>query len=207
MHKSRKIGIMGGAFDPIHIGHLVTAEEVYHQFSLDEVIFMPSGIPAHKEAHSMLGAQQRYEMTALAVADNPHFYVSRYEIDKDEVCYSIDTMKSIHDKSEPDTQIFFITGADAILEILTWKEPWKISEYGHLIAASRPGYDLARLEDILQGDKRLEALKEHVLSVTVPALAISSTDIRERIATRRPIRYLVPLAVEEYIKTHRIYHS
>lgn len=204
MNNSRKIGIMGGAFDPIHIGHLVTAEEAYCHFGLDEVIFMPSGIPAHKEAHSLVAAKQRLELTQLAISDNPHFSVSSYEVNKNSVSYTVDTMEAMA-KEFVDAEIYFITGADAILEILTWKEPARIADYGYLIAATRPGYNLAGFEKLLNDNDELRVLKPQVFFISVPALAISSTDIRARISQNRPVRYLIPKPVEEYIARNHLY--
>lgn len=204
MQESKRIGLMGGAFDPIHIGHLVTAEEARFQFGLEQVVFIPSGIPAHKEAHSLVAAELRLQMTELATHDNPHFSVSRHEVDKVQVSYTVDTMAAMHGQY-PEAEIYFITGADAVLEILTWKEPWRIYDYGFLIAATRPGYDLARLNELLAQNREIERLRDKVLTMTVPALAISSTDIRLRIAQSRPVRYLVPRAVEEFIITKRLY--
>lgn len=202
----KRIGVMGGTFDPIHHGHLVTAEEAWKQFRLDMVLFVPSGHPPHKEDRHSLDAESRYLMTVIATADNPHFQVSRMEIDRPGPSYTIDTVRELHRIYGRNTEIFFITGADAILEILTWKEPEKILEECTFIAATRPGYDLRRLEESLPEAERVRhATDPRVLVMEIPALAISSTDIRRRVREGRPIRYLVPEGVWEFIEKNGFY--
>ena len=138
----KRIGVMGGTFDPIHNGHLVTAEEAWKQFNLDQVLFVPSGSPPHKEDRKSLDPESRYLMAVIATAANPHFKVSRMEIDRPGPSYTIDTVHELHRVYGRNTEVFFITGADAILEILTWKEPEKVLREAIFIAATRPGYDL-----------------------------------------------------------------
>ena len=145
----KRIGVMGGTFDPIHNGHLVTAEEAWKQFQLDQVLFMPSGHPPHKEDRKSLDPEDRYLMTVIATATNPHFKVSRIEIERSGPSYTIDTVRELHRTYGKNTQVFFITGADAILEILTWKAPEKVLREAVFIAATRPGYDLKKLEKSL----------------------------------------------------------
>ncbi len=197
------IGIMGGTFDPIHYGHLVTAEASLHSFKLDRVIFVPTGKPPHKRAVPT-DAKHRYLMTVLATVTNPNFEVSRIEIDREGVSYTVDTMREFRRRYGPDATLYFISGADAILEILTWREPVGLLEICHFIAATRPGYPLGRLEKVLNS---LEAGAERIHPVEVPALAISSTDIRNRVKEGRPIRYLVPDTVEYYIRKNGLYRE
>lgn len=202
----KRIGVMGGTFDPIHHGHLVTAEEAWKQFQLDLVLFVPSGQPPHKEDRRSLDAESRYLMTVIATADNPHFQVSRMEIDRPGPSYTVDTVRELHRVYGKNTQIFFITGADAILEILTWKEPEKVLQECTFIAATRPGYDLRRLEESLPEAERVRhATDPRVLVMEIPALAISSTDIRRRVREGMPIRYLVPEGVREFIEKKGFY--
>ncbi|RJP29380.1 MAG: nicotinate-nucleotide adenylyltransferase [Actinobacteria bacterium] len=202
----KRIGVMGGTFDPIHNGHLVTAEEAWKQFQLDQVLFIPSGSPPHKEDRRSLEAEDRYLMTVIATATNPHFSVSRMEIDRPGPSYTIDTVGELHRVYGRNTEIYFITGADAILEILTWKEPEQVLAEATFIAATRPGYDLKRLEESLpQAEKERHATDPRVLVMEIPALAISSTDIRQRVKEGRPITYLVPEGVSEFIEKNGFY--
>jgi nicotinate-nucleotide adenylyltransferase len=190
---------MGGTFDPIHHGHLVTAEEALWQFELDEVLFVPTGEPWMKEDSRVTPAEDRYLMTVIATAGNPHFSVSRVEIDRPGPSYTRDTLSALREGEGKGAELYFITGADAILEIFHWKDPEEVLSLAHVIAATRPGYDIARFE--------AEAPTRHpnVSVMTVPALAISSTDIRGRVAEGRPIRYLVPEGVKTYIDKAGLY--
>jgi nicotinate-nucleotide adenylyltransferase len=202
----KRIGVMGGTFDPIHNGHLVTAEEAWKQFQLDQVLFIPSGNPPHKEDRRNLNAEDRYLMTVIATATNPHFKVSRMEIDRPGPSYTIDTVRELHRIYGRNTEVFFITGADAILEILTWKEPELVLREATFIAATRPGYDLKRLEESLPAiERERHATDPRVLVMEIPALAISSTDIRKRVKQGRPITYLVPEGVSEFIEKNGFY--
>jgi nicotinate-nucleotide adenylyltransferase len=190
---------MGGTFDPIHHGHLVTAEEALWQFGLDEVLFVPTGQPWMKLHPDLSPAEDRYLMTVIATASNPHFSVSRIEVDREGSTYTVDTLKAIHERSGKGAELYFITGADAILEIFHWKDPEEVLELAHFIAATRPGFDLARFE--------AEEPTRHpkVTVMNVPALAISSTDIRARVREGQTIRYLVPEGVKTYIDKARLY--
>lgn len=202
----KRIGVMGGTFDPIHHGHLVTAEEASEQFGLDLVIFMPSGHPPHKEDRRNLDPESRYLMAVIATASNPRFQVSRMEVSRPGPSYTIDTVRELHRIYGKNTTIFFITGADAVLEILTWKEPENILAECTLIAATRPGYDLSRLEEFLpEASREGQEGTPRVLVMEIPALAISSTDIRRRVSEGRPIRYLVPEGVREFIEKNGFY--
>jgi nicotinate-nucleotide adenylyltransferase len=192
----KRLGVMGGTFDPVHYGHLVTAEEALHQFELDEVVFVPTGLPWMKEHEIVSPAEDRYLMTVIATASNPRFSVSRVEVEREGPTYTIDTLRAIKDLSGAD--LFFITGADAILEIFQWKDRGKLFDLAHFIAATRPGYDIAALEE-------QAAANEGITAMSIPALAISSTDIRARVARGRPIRYLVPEGVASYVGKAGLY--
>jgi nicotinate-nucleotide adenylyltransferase len=194
----RRLGVMGGTFDPIHYGHLVTAEEALVQYSLDGVVFVPTGRPWMKQDRSVSPAEDRYLMTVIATASNPRFQVSRIEIDRDGPTYTVETLRALADE-HPDAELYFITGADAMLEIFDWKEPEEALDLAHFIAATRPGYDLARFES------RTPTRHPNVSVMNVPALAISSTDIRDRVGGGRPIRYLVPEGVKTYIDKAALY--
>jgi len=188
-----RLGVMGGTFDPIHVGHLVTAEEALHQFALDEVVFVPTGRPWMKEHDVVASAEDRYAMTAIGIEPEPRFHVSRLEVDRGGATYTVDTLRALRDEV-PGAELFFITGADAMLEIMRWKEPEIIFDLAHFIAATRPGYDVAALDAI-----------PDVTVMRIPALAISSTDIRTRVHQGRPIRFLVPEGVEAHIRAAGLY--
>ncbi len=204
--RTRRIGVMGGTFDPIHYGHLFAAEEARSCFDLVEVVFVPTGNPPHKEAGPELPAEERYLMTVMATADNPNFRVSRIETDREGLSYTLDTLRALRSGYGKNTAMYFITGADAILEIMTWKEPERILEECCIIAATRPGYDLARLEKALPpAERKRRKTDPHVFVLEIPALAISSTDIRKRVAEGQPIRYLVPESVVQFITKNGFY--
>jgi nicotinate-nucleotide adenylyltransferase len=193
-----RLGVMGGTFDPIHHGHLVTAEEALGQFGLDAVLFVPTGRPWMKEHEVVSSAEDRYLMTVIATASNPLFSVSRMEVDRDGPTYTVDTLRGLKAELGPDADLFFVTGADAIVEIVHWKEPAELFELAHFIAATRPGYDLQGLEADI-------ADRPQITVMNIPALAISSTDIRRRVADGHPIRYLVPEGVKSFIEKERLY--
>ena len=194
---------MGGTFDPIHFGHLVTAEEALVQFNLDRVVFMPTGHPAFKMDERVTAAEHRYLMTVIATSSNPDFDVSRMEIDRPGLTYTVDTLLDLRELHGPQTDLFFITGADAVWEIVTWKDADRVADLCTFIGATRPGYDL---ESAALQHKDL-ATKFRIEYIEVPALAISSTDIRHRVAERRPIRYLVPESVAAYIRKYGLYQE
>jgi len=200
--KPSRLGVMGGTFNPIHYGHLVTAEEALFQFKLDKVIFMPAGVPPHKTNREILPSEERYLLTVIATASNPHFVVSRLEIERKGPSYTIDTLLELQRLYGPETSIFFITGADAVWEILTWKNAEKLVELTEFIAATRPGYSLEKFKKlhVLPDEKERAKGKPKVSIMEIPALAISSTDIRKRVRENRPISYLVPEGVANYIQ-------
>jgi nicotinate-nucleotide adenylyltransferase len=185
---------MGGTFDPIHLGHLVTAEQARVDLELDEVVFVPAGRPWQKG--EITPPEHRYVMTVLATAANPAFSVSRAELDRPGATYTVETLRRLR-ALLPDDRLLFITGADAILNILTWRDAEECLRLADFVAATRPGYDLAALE--------AEGLTDRVTVLDVPALAISSSDIRERFAKGRAVRYLIPTEVEQYARKHALY--
>jgi nicotinate-nucleotide adenylyltransferase len=199
--KPKRLGVMGGTFDPIHHGHLVTAEMALWQFELDEVVFVPTGQPWMKAGEEVSEAEHRYLMTVIATSSNPSFSVSRIEIERQGPTYTVETLQQLRREAEEPIDLFFITGADAMLEILHWKDPGDVLAEAHFIAATRPGYDLARFQE--------EAPTSHpkVSVMDIPALAISSTDIRRRVRQGEPIRYLVPEGVQTYIQKARLYRG
>ncbi|KZX21873.1 nicotinate-nucleotide adenylyltransferase [Rathayibacter tanaceti] len=189
-----RIGVMGGTFDPIHHGHLVAASEVAQSFDLDEVVFVPTGRPWHKK--TVTSAEHRYLMTVIATASNPRFTVSRVDVDRVGTTYTIDTLRDIH-AAHPDAELFFITGADAVAQILSWKDYDELWELAHFVAVSRPGHVL-----------NVSGLPAQDVSLLeIPALAISSTDCRSRVNRGHPVWYLVPDGVVQYISKHHLYRS
>jgi len=187
---------MGGTFDPIHNGHLVAASEVAARFGLDEVVFVPTGQPTFKLDQDVTLAEHRYLMTVIATASNPQFTVSRVDVDRAGVTYTVDTLRDLK-AARPDAELFFITGADAITQILTWKDADELFAMAQFVAVTRPGHTLS--VDGLPGD-RVQVLE-------VPALAISSTDVRAREKAGQPVWYLVPDGVVQYIAKHRLYRG
>lgn len=192
---------MGGTFDPIHYGHLVTAEEARAQFRLDKMLFIPTGVPPHKvERPDVSEPEHRYLMTVLATATHPHFVVSRMEIDRKGPSYTIETVRELHREMGSDLELFFVTGADAVMEILTWRQPEQIVKLARFIAATRPGYPMDRFHELAD-----EGIAKAVTVMEVPALAISSSDIRARVRDGRPIRFLTPDPVAVYVAKNGLY--
>lgn len=198
----RRLGVMGGTFDPIHYGHLVAASEVAHKFALDEVVFVPSGQPWQKD-RQVSAAEDRYLMTVIATASNPRFSVSRVDIDRAGPTYTKDTLRDLRTLNA-DSELYFITGADALASILTWQGWEEMFELARFIGVSRPGYELRHdhITEVL-GELPQEALT----LVEVPALAISSTDCRQRALERRPLWYLMPDGVVQYVTKRRLYRT
>jgi nicotinate-nucleotide adenylyltransferase len=201
-----KIGVMGGTFDPIHIGHLVIAEEARAQFELETVVFVPSARPPHKVTMPHAPALDRLRMAELAVEGNRALNVSELEVKREGISYTIDTLRDLHGVYGSGAELFFITGADAILEMLTWKDPEKLLAESKFIAATRPGYALEEIAGAIpEFNSAGQKARNLVFSMEIPALAISSTDIRERVCEGRPFRYLVPDTVWGYIIDKRLY--
>lgn len=188
---------MGGTFDPIHHGHLVAASEVQSWFSLDEVIFVPTGDPWQKSDRRVSAAEDRYLMTVIATAANPRFTVSRVDVDRAGPTYTIDTLRDLR-QQHPDAELYFITGADALADIFTWRDADELFELASFVGCTRPGYTMdAETLDRIPGDR--------VTLVEIPALAISSTDCRKRTARGEPVWYLVPDGVVQYIGKYGLY--
>ncbi|RFU39769.1 nicotinate-nucleotide adenylyltransferase [Actinomadura logoneensis] len=196
MTQKRRLGIMGGTFDPIHHGHLVAASEVAHFFALDEVIFVPTGISSHKPEQRITPAEDRYLMAVIATASNPRFSVSRIDIDRSGPTYTVDTLRDMHALHGDDNEFFFITGADALARMLDWHDTEELFELAHFVGVTRPGH---RLTDPGLPDGRVSLME-------VPALAISSTECRDRVHAGEPIWYLVPDGIVQYINKRALYH-
>jgi len=195
-------GLMGGTFDPIHYGHLAAAEEARVRFGLDRVVFVPNRQPPHKKEYCVTPAERRYEMVLLAIAAHPQFEVSRIELDRPGPSYAIDTVCAFRRELGPHARLCFITGADAIREILTWHRPEDLARSCEFIAVARPGH---RLEDLGQEVGDLLQGQVHVLDA--PGVAVSSTEIRQRAAAGESLRYLVPPPVLRYVEAHRLYRD
>jgi nicotinate-nucleotide adenylyltransferase len=191
-----RLGVMGGTFDPIHHGHLVAASEVAASFGLDEVVFVPTGQPSFKQYKDVTQPEHRYLMTVIATASNPRFTVSRVDIDREGLTYTVDTLRDLN-IARPDADLFFITGADALTQIVTWKDPDELFAMAHFVAVNRPGHTLSTVG--LPADS--------VSQLEIPALAISSSDVRARARAGKPVWYLVPDGVVQYIAKHGLYRG
>ncbi len=192
-----RIGIMGGTFDPIHHGHLVAASEVGHFFSLDEVIFVPTGMPYQKTGRTVSAGEDRYLMTVIATASNPRFSVSRVDIDRPGETYTIDTLRDLRAARGPDAEFFFITGADALAKMMSWRDADELFSLAHFVGCTRPGHRLS-----------LSGLPHDNISlIEIPALAISSTECRARVRAGDPIWYLVPEGIVQYISKRKLYQD
>lgn len=197
MSGTRRLGVMGGTFDPVHHGHLVAASEVATLFDLDEVVFVPTGRPWQKSSYDVTPAEDRYLMTVIATASNPRFSVSRVDVDRPGPTYTYETLRVLRDQYGASGELFFITGADALAQILGWHRSDELFDLAHFIGVTRPGHHLAD-PGLPDGGVSL---------VEVPALAISSTDIRRRVAEGHPIWYLVPDGVVQYIQKRHLYRA
>jgi nicotinate-nucleotide adenylyltransferase len=195
----RRVGVMGGTFDPVHHGHLVAASEAQARFDLDEVLFVPTGEPWQKSERVVSPAEDRYLMTVIATASNPRFGVSRVDIDRDGPTYTIDTLRDLS-AAAPDADLYFITGADAMAAIFTWRDHEGLFELAHFVGCTRPGHELD--PDVLAGLPR-----DRITLVEIPALAISSTECRHRVEQGEPVWYLVPDGVVQYIAKHDLYRK
>ncbi|BAK36614.1 nicotinate-nucleotide adenylyltransferase [Microlunatus phosphovorus NM-1] len=195
-----RLGVMGGTFDPIHHGHLVAASEVASRFGLDEVVFVPTGQPWQKSHKKVSSAEDRYLMTVIATASNPRFSVSRVDIDRGGPTYTVDTLRDLHAERGDDIDLYFITGADALAQILTWRDVEEMFRLAHFVGCTRPGVELH--SPVIEG-----VPPERITLLEVPALAISSTGCRERVTARQPIWYLVPDGIVQYIAKRGLYLS
>jgi len=202
----RKIGVLGGTFDPIHLGHLIVAEDIREKLGLGEVLFIPAGRPwlKLKEEKTVSAAEHRLAMVRLAVASNPYFKVSTMEIERLGLSYSIDTVLELKAKLGARAEIYFIVGPDAMAELPKWKEPSRLVELCQVVGIGRPGHATADLRKL---ERSVPGASQRIKLVDVPQIDISSTEIRERVARGISIRYLVPEAVEKYIEEHGLYVS
>jgi nicotinate-nucleotide adenylyltransferase len=197
--RRHRLGVMGGTFDPIHHGHLVAASEVASRFQLDEVVFVPTGQPWQKVDRDVSAAEDRYLMTVIATASNPRFSVSRVDVDREGPTYTVDTLRDIREERGGDVDLYFITGADALTQILTWHKVHELFELAHFVGCTRPGVELdTTVIDQLPVDR--------VTVMEIPALAISSTACRKRVHELDPIWYLVPDGIVQYIAKRGLYH-
>jgi nicotinate-nucleotide adenylyltransferase len=197
-NQRHRLGVMGGTFDPIHHGHLVAASEVASRFRLDEVVFVPTGQPWQKVDRDVSAAEDRYLMTVIATASNPRFSVSRVDVDREGPTYTVDTLRDIREERGGDVDLYFITGADALTQILTWHKVDELFDLAHFVGCTRPGVELdTTVIDQLPADR--------VTVMEIPALAISSTACRGRVHQLDPIWYLVPDGIVQYIAKRGLY--
>jgi nicotinate-nucleotide adenylyltransferase len=198
----KRIGVLGGTFDPIHYGHLAAAEECRAALGLDLVLFMPAGEPPHKRGRDISPATDRVAMVELAIASNPHFRLSRIDVDHKGPSFTVRALEELRREWGSETQLWFVMGADSLAEILTWRDPERLLTLARVAAVNRPGApdpEPAALEGALPGaSSRIDV-------VEIPDLAISATDLRRRVATGRPVRYQLPEAVEDYVRQRKLY--
>ena len=199
---SRRIGILGGTFDPIHHGHLVVGENCFDRLGLNHLLFVPAGDPPHKRGRAISPADARVAMIERAIADNPHFRLSRVDVDRPGTSYSVDMVRTLHLEFGPATDFLFIIGTDSLLDLSSWRDPASLLELCQVVAVNRPGYapvDLAQLDRIVPN------ARERIIRLDVPLFDVAASDIRARVAKGRSIRYLVPEAVREYIADNGLY--
>jgi nicotinate-nucleotide adenylyltransferase len=199
-HERHRLGVMGGTFDPIHHGHLVAASEVASRFGLDEVVFVPTGQPWQKTDRQVSSGEDRYLMTVIATASNPRFTVSRVDIDRGGPTYTADTLRDLRVERGDDVDMYFITGADALAQILTWHEVDSIFDLAHFVGCTRPGVDL-------DSPVIAQLPQDKITLMEGPALAISSTACRLRVNEQQPIWYLVPDGIVQYIAKRGLYQT
>lgn len=200
----KAIGLMGGTFDPIHYGHLIAAENSRSEFDLDRVVFIPAARPPHKEGESVLDSPHRLQMVKLAIAGNPAFDISTLEQERQGLSYTIDTVEYFRDRF-PDSQIFFIMGMDSLLMFDTWRDYQRLAGLCRFIVVTRPGYVMEPGQPVL--DNLPTLLWENLSMLEIPGLDISSSDIRQRVRLSRPIKYMLPAAVEDYLLEHGLYRE
>jgi nicotinate-nucleotide adenylyltransferase len=203
----RRVGVIGGTFDPVHYGHLVIAEEVYAALDLAEMLFVPAGQPPHKPESMVASAEHRLAMLELAIAGNAHFSISRVDVERPGPSYTVETLRLLHEQWGEQTAIYFVIGWDSLDDLIAWRDPAGILEQlSYLVAVRRPGYNEdSDYRDSLEA--RLPGIKQRLLVVPAPQLDISSTDLRARVAERRPIKYQLPESVEQYIVQNRLYQD
>jgi nicotinate-nucleotide adenylyltransferase len=206
--EKRRIGLMGGTFDPIHYGHLVIAEEVRVTLDLAEMLFIPTGQPPHKPGRVITPAEQRLAMLELAIASNPHFTISLIEMERPGLSYMVDTLRLLRTQMNTDVELSFVIGWDSLEELHTWHDPQGIlTQLDALVAVGRPGYVDEGEYNNTQLETRLPGISQRLRVVQAPQFSVSSTDLRQRVAQGKPIKYQVPEAVEQYIFTHNLYVS
>jgi len=198
-----RIGILGGTFDPVHYAHLAIAEEARSQLGLELVVFLPAGQPPHKPGTVIAPAHHRLAMLELALAPNSHFVISRLDLERPGPCYTVDTLVLLQEEWGPETELYFIIGADSLLEMHTWYHPERIVELARVVVAPRPGnpFHLTELE------KSLPGLSRRVRMIQAPLLEISGTDLRRRVREGQPIKYYLPEEVEAYVFEHGLYQG
>ena len=205
MPVTRRVGILGGTFDPVHYGHLVIAEEVYAALDLAEMVFVPAGQPPHKPENLVAEVHHRLAMLELAIAGNPHFSISRVDLERPGPSYTVETLRLLRQQWGEQTALYFLIGWDSLEDFLTWRDPAGILEQlAYLVAVRRPGYaEESGYRASLEA--RLPGIMQRLLVVPAPQLEISSTDLRERVAQGRPIKYQLPERVEQYIEQYNLY--
>lgn len=203
----RRIGLIGGTFDPVHYGHLVVAEEVYYALGLDEIVFIPAGEPPHKRGQIVTPAAERLAMLELAIAPNTHFSISRVDLERPGPSYTVDTLRLLREQWGDTVELYFVIGWDSLEDLASWYEPQGILQrLDYLVAVHRPGHqEMPGYREQLE--VRLPGIKQRLLTVAVPQLDISSSELRLRVAEGRPIRYQTPDSVVEYIREHNLYHE
>lgn len=199
-----RLGVMGGTFDPPHIGHLIAAQEAALALDLERVLFVPAGVQPLKIGEPVSPAEHRVRMVELAIAGNPCFELSRADVDRPGPSYTVDLLALLRGQLGPQAELHFIVGADSLAELPTWKDPVRILQLSRLVAVPRPGYPLVPPEDL---GLPLALARERVVCIRAPGVDLSATELRARVAQSKPIRYLVPEAVEAYIRRHHLYRS
>jgi nicotinate-nucleotide adenylyltransferase len=196
-----RVGILGGTFDPVHLGHLIIAEEARSCLVLHRMAFVPAGQPPHKLDRTITGTEQRLHMLREAIAGNPCFELSRVDIDRPGPCYSVDTVRLLQELWGADTEIHFLVGSDSLAEMPTWHHPERLIQLCRIVAVRRPGYEI----DLGALDRAIPGAAARIEMLDAPVLDISSTEIKLRVREGRSIRYLVPAPVERYIYEHGLY--
>ena len=197
-----RIGVFGGTFDPIHVAHLAVAEDCRAQLALDELLFVPTGHPPHKQGRQISSVVDRVAMVELAIADNPRFSLSRVDVDRPGLSYTVDTLRDLRLERGPDVDFFFIVGGDSLRELGSWRNPDQIFEECQVVAVNRPGYPT---DDLTMLERAAPRSRGRVIQLMVPELAIAASDLRRRVATGQSIRYLVPDSVWRYIERQQLY--
>jgi nicotinate-nucleotide adenylyltransferase len=206
MRERERIGILGGTFDPVHYAHLAIAEEVYCALHLTRVLFVPAGQPPHKIGEQITPAEHRVAMLELAIRANPHFSLSLVDVERDGPSYTVDTLRLLRSEWGPDASFYFVIGGDSLRDLPTWYDPAGILDQATIVALLRPGYADVEAERAMLV-ARLPALKQRLIVVEGPRMDLSSTELRRRVATGRPIKYQTPDEVEDYIRRHRLYQK